>query len=269
MSAQDGHHLLIACNGGDIRRTRSLVSSGTSVDYEDETGLTPSICCCFDGGLPRILQYLIDRGADTNKAHIEGGTPLYVAAEFNSHQCLSLLLQNGADANRANVNGCTPLQMAAEKNHHQCVSLLVQHGVDASSVDNDGSTALHFAAYFNGYECVSQFLNHGVAVDAITSLGETALWWASLKGHLSVVELLVQEGGSDFEIADIHGETALDAAEEEGHTAVVRFLRIESNWRRRRNYATMLSSIWGVPTDSKMMKVFQCHDVARVIASYV
>jgi hypothetical protein len=111
-------------------------------------------------------------------------------------------------------------------------------------------------------------LQHGVAVDAIDEDGDTALLRAGLFGHLSVVELLVL-AGSDFEIANNSGRTAIEIARVRGHTAVVRFLGIEGNWRRRRNYVTMLSSIHGALTASKAMQAFQCHDVARVIASYL
>jgi ankyrin repeat protein len=106
-------------------------------------------------------------------------------------------------------------------------------------------------------------------VDEIsTAYGVTALMVASIQGHLSVVELLVQSG-SDFEIANTFGRTAVDIARARGHIAVVRFLGMEGNWRRRRNYTTMLSSIHGAPTASKAMQAFQCHDVAHVIASYL
>jgi ankyrin repeat protein len=299
---EDGMDLLFACEDGNIRRMRSLVSRGASVDFQGVNGLTPSICCCFYGGFPRILQYLIDRGADTNraningytavyvaaqlnnlqcmsllihngayvnKADIDGCTPLYAAAEFNSHQCVSLLLLNGADADRATDDGSTPLHKVAQKNHHQCLSLLLKHGADTGRVNSYGYTALHFAAQFDSYECVSQLLNHGVSVEAINEDRQTALMLASFYGYMSVVELLVEEGGSEFEIADIDGNTARDMARQEGHHEIVMYLSIEINWRRRRNYATMLGSILGAPTDSKMMKVFQCHDVARVIMSYV
>ena len=248
---------------------RSLVSSGTSVDFQDEEfGHTPAIECCF-GGFPRILQFLIDHGADINKVNDIGCTPLYCAVQNNSHQCTALLLQNGANAELANIEGTNPLMISAQVNSHQCMSLLLQHGADASRANNSGWSALHFATTYNSYECVSQLLHHRVAVDAIDVNGWTALFLASYQGHLSVVELLVLEGGADFEIADYEGVTARDVASARGHTAVVRFLDIESNWRRRRNYATVLSSIYGAPTDSKMMRVFQCHDVARVIASYL
>jgi hypothetical protein len=82
------------------------------------------------------------------------------------------------------------------------------------------------------------------------------------------VQLLVQ-GGANIEIVDNRGRTPLAVARLSGRTTVVAYLSIESNWRRRKNYATMLNSIKGAPTDSKMMKAFQCHDVARMIGSYI
>jgi len=50
---------------------------------------------------------------------------------------------------------------------------------------------------------------------------------------------------------------------------VAAYLSIETNWRRRRNYATVLNSLKGAPTTSKAIRALQCYDVARVIGSYL
>jgi ankyrin repeat protein len=116
MSAQeveDGDELLFACQDGEFDRARGLVSSGTSVDFQDEElRMTPAIGCCCDDHAT-ILQYLIDQGAILNRADNDGATPVYISAQKNSPECLALLLQHGADANRANIDGGTPVFISA------------------------------------------------------------------------------------------------------------------------------------------------------------
>ena len=90
MSAQEGDDLLYVCQDGEFDRAVSLVSSGTSVDFQDEeTGYTPAMSCCFDD-YPTILQYLIDQGAELNRADNNGATAVFIAAQYNSHQCTAL-----------------------------------------------------------------------------------------------------------------------------------------------------------------------------------
>ena len=203
MSAQDnsGQQLSDACKGGNFPSVRSLVSSGTSVDYKDGLGYTPAIYCSWKGH-SEILQFILEQGASADLASNNGWTPLICAA------------------------------------------------------------------YNNKYECAAMLVRYGVVLDAITWSGETALWNASCLGYLTIVQLLVQ-GGADIERADNGGKTPIAIAREEGHTAVVAYLSIELNWRRRRNYATVLNSLKGAPTTSKTVRALQCYDVARVIGSYL
>jgi ankyrin repeat protein len=276
-SAQDGDDLLTACREGDIISARSLVYSGTSVDFQQSQpsslGLTPSMCCCFKngGGFPRILKFLIDMGADFNRANNAGCTPLFIAARYNSHECVSLLLKNGADIDRATIfmGQTTPLNITAKLNHYQSMTLLLRHGADADRTDYRGATPLHIAAYYNSNDCVSLLLQHGVAVDAIDTSGKTALWWASHEGHQSIVELLVQSG-ADFEIADNVGKTAKDIATENDHAAVARYLDNQSKRRRRLPFAEVRFSIKDVEdSDAAVMKVLQNDDLAREIRAYL
>jgi hypothetical protein len=77
------------------------------------------------------------------------------------------------------------------------------------------------------------------------------------------------QGRANIDIAANDGTTAIDIAREEGHPALARYLDAESKWRRRGPLVMVLSSIYGAPTDSKMMRVFQCYDLAREIASFL
>jgi len=199
-----GEHLNTACHAGNLQRVRSLVSSGTSVDYQarDAGGFTPAISCCRQGH-SEILQFVLEQGANAELA--------------------------------SNYGGHTPLT---------------------------------YAAVFKEYECAAVLVRHGVVLDAINMHGETALWLASRYGYLPIVQLLVQ-GGADISRASNDGKTPIVVARQHNRTAVVTYLRIEVNWRRRRNFATVLNSLKGAPTNSGMMRALQCYDVARVIGSYL
>ena len=148
------------------------------------------------------------------------------------------------------------------------MQFLLEQGANADLADNDGWTPLIYAALYDKYACVAVLVRHGVLLDAIDKYGWTALWYASCHGYLPIVQLLVQ-GGADIERAGNDGKTPIAVARQQGHTAVVTYLSVEINWRRRRTYATVLNSLKSAPTTSKTVRALQCYDVARVIGSYL
>jgi ankyrin repeat protein len=118
--------------------------------------------------------------------------------------------------------------------HPEILQYLLEQGANAELADPFGWNALDFSAYHNKQDCVTVLLAHGVAVDAPDTAGYTALWIASYGGHLSIVQLLVRSG-ADIEIADYYyGMTPIVIARLQGHPAVVKYLEIESKWRRDR-----------------------------------
>jgi len=149
------------------------------------------------------------------------------------------------------------------------LQLALDHGANAELADNSGQTPLiHCVIWLENYECAAVLVRHGVVLDAFDMYGCTALWYASGFGYLSTLQLLVQSG-ADIGRADNRGLAPIFMARMRGHTAVVAYLTIEGNWKRRRYYATMLNSLKGAPTISKIMRVFQCYDLARMIGTYL
>lgn len=84
-------------------------------------------------------------------------------------------------------------------------------------------TGLHLAAYASLSWLVSLFLKDSqhAAVAATDSLGNNPLMWASRNGHLSVINLLLDEN-VDVSTKNHDGVTALYLAAENGHQNVVR-----------------------------------------------
>jgi ankyrin repeat protein len=196
------------------------------------------------------------------------GLQLWNACHTGNFPGVRSAVSSGASVNYQDRDGYTPAIYSCFRGYPDILQYLLDQGANAELATNYGMTPLHLAAAHNKYEGAVVLVRHGVALDTINTLGWTALFLASRGGHLPIVQLLVQ-GGANIEIAASVGKTPLAIARERGHPEIVMYLSIESNWRSRRNYATMLNSIKEAPTDSKMMKVFQCHDMARVICSYI
>ena len=59
----------------------------------------------------------------------KGRTPLYVASWKGHHPVVEALLKKGADPNKANLDGVTPIQAATENNHMDIVDILEKRKV--------------------------------------------------------------------------------------------------------------------------------------------
>lgn len=64
--------------------------------------------------------------------HLQGTTPLHVAAKSGNHSIVHFLLQSGADVNALDISGLTPLYLAVESGHVQTVCILLQAGADTT-----------------------------------------------------------------------------------------------------------------------------------------
>jgi ankyrin repeat protein len=64
-------------------------------------------------GDARELNFLLEMGAEVNKANKEGETPLWIAAQERHQDIVRELLKAGADRNKPKIDGRTPLWIAA------------------------------------------------------------------------------------------------------------------------------------------------------------
>jgi hypothetical protein len=120
--------------------------------------------------------------------HIQGSdmrTPLHSAAYYGDLKVVQKLIEYGADISAEDVNGRTPLHLASEGIHlkdRHVLQLLLEHGADINTRAKDGSTPLHFASEWGALEVVHLLLEHGADVMAEDDRGRTALQVAGFAG---------------------------------------------------------------------------------------
>mmetsp|Transcript_64922 Transcript_64922/g.120832 ORF Transcript_64922/g.120832 Transcript_64922/m.120832 type:complete len:274 (-) Transcript_64922:214-1035(-) len=111
----------------------------------------------------------------------------------------------------------------AEHGETAAVTSRLAAGEDPDSQDDFGLTALHSAARKGHLSIVEKLLDHGAQVNKTQYRGETALHYACKYGHTSVVRTLLGRG-SDIQLQSHEGRTPKQYAEEKKRTAVLEVL---------------------------------------------
>lgn len=114
--------------------------------------------------------------------------------------------------------------MARDGNARGCEQALNASPGLANVPDSCGTPPLLLAAGNNRGSVVALLLKHGANPNATeTALNTTPLHWASYKGHITIIEMLLQ-AGADVNARDKVGRSPLDMAADGGQTAVIKFL---------------------------------------------
>lgn len=143
-------------------------------------------------------------------------------------EAVALLLEGNGNLVHADMDEgeerFKPLKAAILARSLPIVQLLVEKGADVNTADGLGTTCLHQAAHIGHVEILSYLLEQGADVANAPS-AVTALMYASVRGHVGVVERLIQHTqGADVDQRDSYGRTALSLASAKGHLMVVRRL---------------------------------------------
>lgn len=224
--------LLFAVREGALDSVKALVTSGAQVNQPSVDGSGP-LLVAVQNGFYSIGGYLIEHGADVNLANAKGWTPLYLAVKNRNQETTAIpgpssegalefiqfLLEHKAEPN---------LQIQADTEIHQ--------GMTAAWLKEAGATPLLRAAICGDLTVVKMLLDHGAdplipTFDHTTPLMVAAgVGWAdgmlreySEEKTLEVVKLLV-ERGSNVNLANDHGITALHGAGYKGANKVVQYL---------------------------------------------
>jgi len=164
-TAKDKHGVSLirwCAHHGDVTAIRYLLLNGERLEsLGDNFDLNGAV---FHGH-SRLVEFLIDKGADVNRPLPDTGeTPLHAALckagrpEFDD--VLKLLLEAGANPNVATKPG-------------------VDTGAFMRDVRTRAETPLHRAAAFGSERAIALLIDKGAVVDARDMHGDTPLTWAS------------------------------------------------------------------------------------------
>ncbi|GAB1603235.1 protein phosphatase 1 regulatory subunit 12A-like isoform X1, partial [Argonauta hians] len=186
--------LLEAAARNDVEEVHELLMNDVSPDLTNEDGLTALHQCCIDES-KKLMQLLLEFGANINAQDSELWTPMHAAATCGHIQLCEILINHNADLLAVNADGNMPYDICDDeetldlienemakrgitqdqidetreaKERHMYYDLVdyVDRGGDLRDIrDHNGVTPLHVAAA-NGYlEVAKYLLDHNVPVN--------------------------------------------------------------------------------------------------------
>ncbi len=158
----------------------------TACDYDD-----PNLSleqAAYKGKTKTVLR-LIKEGSNVNKKEHE--YPLIYASQNGHLKIVQALINAGANANVKDRNNVTPLILASQNGHLEIVQILIAAGADVNiKVTSDGSTALMRAAYWGHPKIAKTLITAGANINTKNNNGITALTLAKHRKHQKVVDII-------------------------------------------------------------------------------
>lgn len=127
-------------------------------DTDDE--LQTSLHHAAAQGHYKIVQLLLNQGANVCSYDMNNSTPLHQAAIYNRYNCVEILLQHQALINQYDGKHYTPLHRASQYGHWKIVRLLLHSNADICLINCDGYNSLEIAIINNHQLTVQEFLKH-------------------------------------------------------------------------------------------------------------
>jgi ankyrin repeat protein len=160
-----------AAQQGDKDAVRALLTDKVDVNEAQGDGMTALHWAAFNDDL-ELAQMLLGSGANVKaETRLGAVTPLFMASKNGSARMIETLLNAGADASAPDAHGTTPLMFAAAAGRAEAVRVLLDHGADANAKESaHQQTALMFAAAYNRDAAIKLLLERGADAKAATKV---------------------------------------------------------------------------------------------------
>lgn len=137
----------------NFEKVSKAIENGIDINALDCSGTTALNWAASEGYM-NILNLLLDKGAQINKAEERGGwTPLMLAVINQNSRAVEELIKRGANLNIKNTQGYSALMLAAERGNFEALKMLLDNGVDPNQTDSKNRLPIFHAAENANEEC--------------------------------------------------------------------------------------------------------------------
>lgn len=203
---------------GIVEKTRRLLEQGASLHANDNSmRITPLHCAAYRGN-DKMVEFMLDNGADCNATAKDGSTALHLATQHGQRKVMKLLLNRRVNSQMMDAQGATSLQLAVGTAIDEAtVQLLVKNrvGVNIRNIFT-GNTALHLAVEWRKSRIILFLLEKGAGINLVNEEGLTPLQVAAMIDNCEAISLLLQRS-VQIEARSLSGLTALQLAAQKKH----------------------------------------------------
>ncbi|KAF9869827.1 hypothetical protein CkaCkLH20_12744 [Colletotrichum karsti] len=213
--SQDRFPLHTAAREAKVSVAETLIKTEPKLAIrEDDDGRLPIHWASSSNCTEIVLLLAQLRNFNPDVQDGSGWTPLMISASIkDSEKLVNLLLQKGADVNLKNHNGQSVLHFVASKNNLDVAKNLLSRDPPASTRvrDKRGQYPIHRAAAVGSVPMVNLLVKNKSPLNATDASGYTALHHAVAEGHGDTAVALLK-AGAEFDKKDNDGYLALDLA---------------------------------------------------------
>lgn len=180
---------------------------GEDMELELDIGCTPLLIACQEQ-TPECVELLLNAGANAKFRNTKGVDAIDTLLQSNKYsknteQCLGLIISEPGqfDPDYVNAKGQTRLHEIKKRTPVAIIQLLVKAKVPLDRPDNDGYTPLAISVREGNTNAVRYLIDRGASVNIFSPSFGSILHLAVTKGFIGLVKLLIASG-ADCEAVD-------------------------------------------------------------------
>ncbi|KAJ8013614.1 hypothetical protein DPEC_G00031630 [Dallia pectoralis] len=206
------HQAVLMNDEEELTNILQSKSANLPANVPDKMGYTPLMVAAMKG-YSRLVQILVQHGADVNLKTCSGKNCLMLACFCGHLDIVKYLRENGASWGPQDRAGCTALHWAVDGGHLPVIQHMIQDGceVDVRDTVSIWTPLMRVSAVTGDAAVASLLITAGADVNVRDRDGKTPLMIAVLNNHEGLVKLLL-ENGADRSIKNEFGSSATEMA---------------------------------------------------------
>jgi len=221
----DKYPLMHACQNGHDDIVKWLKKIGCNLNSTNDLGYSAIFFASQLGKVGCIEILLKGKAkANVNLRNNYGNTCIYKAIENGHLKVIQALVNGGADINHKNNNGITPLMQAAWSGKLDCMKYLIDRKAELNDKDNKGETALMKSSFKNNLVCLKVLISSGASVSIKDNVGMLAIHHSCISGAKNTLKELIDKSIITIDEKDNEGHTPMMIAAMNGHSKTILIL---------------------------------------------
>ena len=162
-------------------------------EVERRHTLTELHLCKDNNDVEKAVEIVLNEGVDINIPGKSNRTPLLWASLSASGEFIKTLIDLGADLNVQRTDDkVSPLSLAADWNNYMAVDILLKHGADVGRINISKTVELHGCLGAGSLSVSRLLIDSGSDINLRNSKGQTALYCAVKNKHKFIVKFLLE-----------------------------------------------------------------------------